>query len=640
MSTLGNQLNSASNVLTGQGLTGLQSTAAPRKIAINRILIKAEVRKCFAGTDWESQDLATILNRICDKLGVYGDVNEGVRASVEDQIRGKLKEKGINADSHGKSVPPPQPSDFGGDAFDNKEEEEVAAAMEPVDLYKFSEPPAPRVISAQDAAKVNTAMHMEEEDSSDDADLWAGQPSSPVAQVSSVGYDWTLEKLKRTVEMQFVGATSWRTVINAVQASDSDYTSKIATELYQRIQSSTKPFSHEEVGNMALTTLDKLYIEIESNKKRDPTTSLQPQPAASSEGGINLVGVAAADNALVTKLQQENTTLKSEVERLRAQNRDLSAEVNKLKSSLIAMETNQQQMAAMLKNKNSEAKSNKQLVSELSQQNTDFTDESLAVKAQMEEIRQFAIRSQQAARAQSQSVAAQQSVVAQAQKQQQAQAMGQINPVQAPRAAAAVQVGEANSHIVAQQKAQMQQIQADRLVAAQMQAEGQPRRVAASGVVAAAPAQAVNAVVVKEKVDSTIPQELHSIHFPDPNLVGPWQSTTSYTKTKRGTTKAIVTWTLVDSRENRHVVTLEHNHYAFRGKSKRKVIIDNHVRLAEKSGNLNYKFNLALNDTVTVIISSSQNGFEYELMVNDLTFGQAKRYYVDIQNALRQSVSN
>ena len=38
--------------------------------------------------------------------------------------------------------------------------------------------------------------------------------------------------------------------------------------------------------------------------------------------------------------------------------------------------------------------------------------------------------------------------------------------------------------------------------------------------------------------------------FEDPNTVGPWQSTTSYAKTKRGTTKAIVTWTLVDANGN------------------------------------------------------------------------------------------
>jgi len=143
------------------------------------------------------------------------------------------------------------------------------------------------------------------------------------------------------------------------------------------------------------------------------------------------------------------------------------------------------------------------------------------------------------------------------------------------------------------------------------------------------------------KVDSTIPQELHSIHFPDPNRVGPWQSTTSYTKTKRGTTKAIVTWTLVDSLENRHVVTLEHNHYTWSGKSKRKVIIDNQVRMSEKSGNLSYRFQLAGSDSVTVLINNTgASGYEYELMVNDLTFLESKRYYNDIQNALQASSSD
>merc|ERR1719471_1402429 len=144
-----------------------------------------------------------------------------------------------------------------------------------------------------------------------------------------------------------------------------------------------------------------------------------------------------------------------------------------------------------------------------------------------------------------------------------------------------------------------------------------PRQPSASIPVAAA----AHGKPALPKVDSTIPKELHPIHYPDPQRVGPWQSTTSYTKTKRGTTKAIVTWTLVDSRENRHVLTLEHNHYYW----------------SEKSGNSSYRFHLPAGDDVTVLINSSANGFEYELMVNDLTFLESKRFYTDIHNAMMSS---
>ena len=44
----------------------------------------------------------------------------------------------------------------------------------------------------------------------------------------------------------------------------------------------------------------------------------------------------------------------------------------------------------------------------MSKSNANYSDEGMAVRAQMEEIRQFAIRSQQAARSHSASVAAQQ----------------------------------------------------------------------------------------------------------------------------------------------------------------------------------------------------------------------------------------
>ena len=80
-----------------QGLDGLSSNvvvAAPKKIKINRILIKAEIRKCFAGHDWESQETRQIEARIREKLSVYGRVDEEVIEKVSTQVRQKLEEHG------------------------------------------------------------------------------------------------------------------------------------------------------------------------------------------------------------------------------------------------------------------------------------------------------------------------------------------------------------------------------------------------------------------------------------------------------------------------------------------------------------------------------------------------------------------
>ena len=62
---------------------------------MDRKLIEAEVRKCFEGIDWESQNLQQIIERISENLKVYGNVDEGVIASVEEQVRKKLTDKGI-----------------------------------------------------------------------------------------------------------------------------------------------------------------------------------------------------------------------------------------------------------------------------------------------------------------------------------------------------------------------------------------------------------------------------------------------------------------------------------------------------------------------------------------------------------------
>jgi len=638
-----NQLSSANAIMQGAGLKGLNSTvvSGPRKITINRILIKAEVRKCFAGIDWESQNLQQIIERISEKLKVYGNVDEGVIASVEEQVRKKLTDKGIVPEQHASSaIPPKSPPKSpvpvvvaGGGANDvNLYSGEGSSAIEDdagdVNLYDSSEqmlfnpPPPPRVLTGDDALRIQAKNaptdHKIEEDSSDEEDLYAGTgPASPAASQPSIGFDWSLDKLKKTIEMQFLGATSWRTVINSVSDLDASYKEKIAQELYTKIANANKPFSHEEVGNMALSTLDKMYIELDAGRKRDPTEEMKkrtaapvpppsPVPAAvpmQKEGSVSLVGVASADNDLVQNLQRENQALKDEIAKLRIELTKRDNEIGRLNVTISTLEENTKTMVGMLKNKNDEVTDSKKLVSEMSKSNANYSDEGMAVRAQMEEIRQFAIRSQQAARSHSASVAAQQN--------QQA--------------------------VLDREIAQQQMILQQRMIEQQIQQEGRaspaPRQASASIPVAAVP----HGAKVLPKVDSTIPKELHPIHYPDPQRVGPWQSTTSYTKTKRGTTKAIVTWTLVDSRENRHVLTLEHNHYYWNGKSKRKVIVDNVVRMSEKSGNNSYRFSLPAGDDVTVLINSSSNGYEYELMVNDLTFLESKRFYTDIHNAMMSS---
>lgn len=623
------------------GLKGLSSTvvSGPRKITINRILIKAEVRKCFAGIDWESQNLEQIIDRISEKLKVYGDVNETVVQSVAEQVRKKLHEKGIVPGNHAQPRQPPKsPVAVSGgrkeevNLYASGEIVAASAVVQPVrddagdvNLYEsteqmlFNPPPPPRVLTADDALRIQAKNartdHNIEEDSSDEEDLYAGtDPNSPVASQPSIGFDWSLDKLKKTIEMQFLGATSWRTVINSVSDLDYEYKEKIAQEVYQKIAIANKPFSHEEVGNMALSTLDKMYIELDAGRKRDPTSSMKqksslpPPPAPVSllqkEGSVSLVGVASADNNLVQELQRENQALKDELAKLRIVVAQKDNEIGGLNVTISTLEENTKTMVEMLKSKNNQVTDSKKLVSEMSKQNVNYSDEGLAVRAQMEEIRQFAIRSQQASRAHGASVAA---------------------------------VNQQQHHASDMTK---QMILQQRMIEQQIQQEGRAspvvRQPAASIHVAATVAVPHGAKVLP-KVDSTIPKELHSIHYPDPERVGPWQSTTSYTKTKRGTTKAIVTWTLVDSRENRHVLTLEHNHYYWNGKSKRKVIIDNVVRMSEKSGNNSYRFSLPAGDDVTVLINSSSNGYEYELMVNDLTFLESKRFYTDIHNAMMSS---
>lgn len=623
----------------------------PRKIKINRILIKAEVRKCFAGTDWEHQDLQTIVERITTKLGVYGEVDDQVTESVTEQVRTKLTEKGRDPDapvSNMKQIARMSIQNevnlygqVGGENEEAKVEEPNIYGDPAAAAILFSEAPPPRIISPQDALRVASQQQPymeEEEDSSESADLYA-HPASPVvdAPLNNFGYDWTLDKLKTTIQLQFQGATSWRTVINSVQRLDPNYTDKIAEILYERITTAHKPFSHEEVGNMALSSLDEMYIQLDASRKRDPTqgASNKPPPApavaapAMQEGPpafVNLyepaeepapvapavvpvVVAAPADNDQVARLQEENRSLRIDLGQARQENQALNAEIAKLRASMATMESNARNLAEMLKDKQNEVSDSKRLVNEMSAQTLDFSDESLAVRAQMEEIRQFAIRShQESQRAASQSMAAPQRVPLQ-----------QARPIQT-EPNFMPQEGRSPAPISPMQAAPVQ--------AAPVQRP------------APMPQQSMSSVVIpNQKVDSTIPDELHSVHFPDPNLVSPWQTTTSYAKTKRNTTKAVVTWTLVDSADNRHVVTFEHNHYSFRGKSKRKCIIDRNVVMSEKTGNMNYRFNLPGNqDTVTIIIINGPTGFQYELMVNDLNFVEAKRYYIDIQNAIRQSM--
>jgi myosin heavy subunit len=329
---------------------------------------------------------------------------------------------------------------------------------------------------------------------------------------------------------------------------------------------------------------------------RQQEKPIPPPAPVQKEGAVSLVGVASMDNELVQQLQRENQALKDELAKMRIEVTQKDNEISRLNVTIATLEENTKTMVEMLKNKNNQVSDSKKLVSEMSKVNVNYSDEGLAVRAQMEEIRQFAIRSQQAARTHSASVASQQ-------QQQQS--------------------------VLDREIAQQQMILQQRMIEQQISQEGKaspvPRQQSSPIPVAAA----VHGKALP-RVDSTIPKELHPIHYPDPQRVGPWQSTTSYTKTKRGTTKAIVTWTLVDSRENRHVLTLEHNHYYWSGKSKRKVNIDNVVRMSEKSGNSSYRFHLPAGDDVTVLINSSANGFEYELMVNDLTFLESKRFYTVI----------
>merc|ERR1719461_1672202 len=271
----------------------------------------------------------------------------------------------------------------------------------------FNPPPPPQALTGDYALRIQAknapTEHQIDEDSSDEEDLYAGtDPSSPAANQPSIGFDWSLEKLKKTIEMQFLGATSWRTVINSVSDLEPQYKEKIAQELYQRIAIAGKPFSHEEVGNMALSTLDKMYIELDAGRKRDPTATMRqqekpiPPPApVQKEGAVSFVGVASMDNELVQQLQRENQALKDELAKMRIEVTQKDNEISRLNVTIATLEENTKTMVEMLKNKNDQVSDSKKLVSEMSKSNMNYSDEGLAVRAQMEEIRQFAIRSQQ-----------------------------------------------------------------------------------------------------------------------------------------------------------------------------------------------------------------------------------------------------
>jgi len=580
-----------------KGLADPVGFTAPRKIKINRILIKAEIRKCFAGTDWESQDLDTICKRISDKLDVYGDVDEDVIGKVRDQVRTKLKDKGRDPDAA-----PPQKEEvnlYGVDAVKNNETVEVNLYSNEVssnNILTFPPPPPPRVMSPQDV--IAQAQVPEVESDSEEEDLYGLNKSpAPHAAMERIGFDWSLEKLQRTIQMQFAGATSWRTVINAVQKEDADFSSKIAQDLYERISAESKPFSHEEVGNMALSSLDKMYIKFNENRKRDPVT--KNVEISQPEGQIAM-DQDSGDGQLIGRLRSENQNLRADLDRERQEKRVLLGELDKLRGTLSTVEANNKQLADMLQSKQREVSDGKRLVSEMSSANVKVNDESMAVRAQMEEIRQFAIRSQKAARDHSGSVVVPKQVV---------------EPK--PKVPAPVNVSQPRVS----------------------QHEGRPAPVVeAVKAVPVVPVKAISSHKSMRRVDTTIPEELHSLHFPDPISVSPWQSTTSYAKTKNGTTKAIITWTIIDFRDCRHVVTLEHNHYTFRGKSKRKIFIDNQVQISEKTGTLNYRFNLD-NDSVTLLLIKGENGFQYELMVNDLSFEASRKHYIEIQQAIRASMA-
>jgi len=572
------------SLMSGQGLRAISDYSVPRKIKINRILIKAEVRKCFAGTDWEAQNLDTICTRVSDKLGVYGDVDEDVIAKVQQQVRDKLKEKGRDPDA----APPAKPEInlYGGDVIKDNDGEVNLYAN---DIMTFPPPPPPRVFSPQDAIAQASVPEVES-DSDPDENIY-GLPKSPVSAPAPeqqtfqrVGYDWSLEKLKRTIQMQFAGATSWRTVITAVVSEDTDFSTKIAEELYGRISAESKPFSHEEIGNMALSSLDKMYIRLNENKKRIPVT--KNVEVSQLEGQV--AQGSGDQDQLVNRLRAENQKLRADLDRERQEKRVYLGELDKLRGTLSTVEANNKQLADMLQSKQRELSDGKRLVSEMSSANVKVNDESMAVRAQMEEIRQFAIRSQKVA-------------------QQHAQ-------------------GVAHSSVVQPMpKQQVSQVS---------QPEGRP---SVAPVKQMLPVKAISSAPSAERIDSTIPEELKLLHFPYPRKVEPWQSTTSYAKTKNGTTKAIVTWTIVDFRNSRHVITLEHNHYTFRGKSKRKVFLDNVVQISEKTDRMAYQLRLE-KDEVTVTMFKGENGFQYHLKVNDLSFEDQCKHYVEIQAALRQSM--
>eukprot|EP00494_Astrolonche_serrata_P025352 UN25613 len=178
---------------------------------------------------------------------------------------------------------------------------------------------------------------------------------------------------------------------------DQDYKDKIAQDLYEKIHSTNKPFSHEEVGNMALGSLDRIYVKLteeSQNKKVGADIKRVPMQLEGSQQNIKVDGESSA---LIKRLQKENRELRQQLDKVNGQKTELQHELSRARIKLGTMETNCKDLADLLKEKQSEVSENKRRVTELAKVNTDVNDESLAVQAQMEEIRQFAIRSQQAA---------------------------------------------------------------------------------------------------------------------------------------------------------------------------------------------------------------------------------------------------
>jgi len=133
-------------------------------------------------------------------------------------------------------------------------------------------------------------------------------------------------------------------------------------------------------------------------------------------------------------------------------------------------------------------------------------------------------------------------------------------------------------------------------------------------------------MTAQEVVDAIESRMASSVEIRMRKALIPWTKNTTFSTTSWGTKKAKTTWTLYCTRNKPRIVVLEHNQR--KGKSKRKVTIDGEIRYERKSAQELFKISLESDVLMLMIEKESGSGYEYTMQINNLSFSQARKSFI------------